>query len=169
MDADAAPIVVGRITAAHGVRGWVRVASFTDPADNLLTYQPWLIRQGDAWQPLVVVEVRRQGKGFIARIQGCDDRDRAQLLSGRDIGVPASELPEPDEDEYYWFELEGLAVQTTTDVDLGTVQRVFATGANDVLVVRGNDRERLLPFVAAVVLEVDRVRRVITVDWDPEL
>ncbi len=169
MDADAAPIVVGRITAAHGVRGWVRVASFTDPADNLLTYQPWLIRQGDAWQPLVVVEVRRQGKGFIARIQGCDDRDRAQLLSGRDIGVPASELPEPDEDEYYWFELEGLRVVTTAAVELGRVEQVFATGANDVLVVRDGERERLLPFIAAVVLEVDREQRVITVDWDPEL
>ncbi len=169
MAAERDPIVVGRITGAHGIRGWVRVTSFTDPVDNLLGYRPWLVRQTDAWQPLEVVEVRRRGQKFVARIEGCDDRDQAEAWAGCDIGVPAEQLPEPEEDEYYWFELEGLAVKTATGTDLGTVERIFATGANDVLVVRGNDRERLLPFVAAVVLEVDRVRRVITVDWDPEL
>lgn len=168
MEAGNDPIVVGRITGAHGVRGWVKVASFTDPVDNLLDYRPWLVRQGAAWQPLKVLEVHRRGKGFVARIEGCDDRDGAEAWAGRDIGVPADRLPEPEEDEYYWFELEGLQVTTTAGIDLGQVERVFATGANDVLVVRKEDREHLLPFIAAVVLEVDRVRRVITVDWDPE-
>lgn len=168
-DAAQEPIVVGRITAAHGVRGWVKIASFTEPVENLLDYRPWWIRCGDGWQELPVVDIRPQGKGYIARIEGCADRDQAGSFRGVDLWVPAARLPDTDADEFYWFELEGLEVVTEQGVALGRVDHLFATGANDVLVVKDGGRERLLPFIADVVIEVDLERARMRVDWDPEL
>lgn len=170
-DADARQglIVVGRITGVYGVRGWVRLASFTDPMDNLLAYRPWLMEDRGNWRELVIHEVRPHGKGFVARIEGCDDRDDAARFAGRDLCVPAERLPQAEEDEYYWFELEGLKVVGTDGFEFGTVDHLFATGANDVMVVKDGPRERLLPFIADVIVEVDRGRGLIRVDWDPEL
>lgn len=180
-EADANPepalIVIGRITGVYGVRGWVRLASFTDPIDNLLDYQPWLIEdrgQGQIqsqreWRELRVHEVRPQGKGFVARIEACNDRDEAARFAGRDLCIPAERLPQAEDDEYYWLDLEGLEVVTTDGIELGKVDHLFATGANDVMVVKDGKRERLLPFIADVIVEVDRSARLIRVDWDPEL
>lgn len=168
-DAEEALIVVGRITGVYGVRGWVRLASFTDPVDNLLAYRPWLIEVRGSRRELKIDEVRPHGKGYVAHIDGCDDRDEAARFAGRDLCVPAHRLPQAEENEYYWFELEGLKVVTTAGVELGRVDQLFATGANDVMVVRDGRRERLLPFIADVVVDVDRGRRLIQVDWDPEL
>lgn len=167
-DADAARIVVGRITGVYGVRGWVRLASFTDPVDNLLDYRPWLIEDRNGWRELAVHEVRPHGKGFVARIDDCDDRDQAARFTGRDLCIPADRLPKPDEDEYYWFELEGLKVVNTEGIELGEVDHLFATGANDVMVVKEGPRERLLPFIADVIVEVQRSEGLIRVVWDPE-
>jgi len=168
-EAGQALIVVGRITGVYGVRGWVRLASFTDPMENLLAYRPWLIEDLGQRRELIVHEVRRQGKGFVARIDDCDDRDEALRYAGRDLCMPAERLPQAEEDEYYWFELEGLKVVNTDGVELGTVDHLFATGANDVMVVKAGPRERLLPFIADVIVEVERGARLIKVNWDPEL
>ncbi len=168
-DAGQALIIVGRITGVYGVRGWVRLASFTDPTDNLLAYRPWLIEECGVWRELPIHDVRRQGKGFVARIEGCDDRDEAVRFAGYDLCVPVDRLPQAEEDEYYWFELEGLKVATTDGIELGMVDHLFATGGNDVMVVKDGTRERLLPFIADVVVEVDRSEGLIRVDWDPEL
>lgn len=167
-NAEQALIVVGRITGVYGVRGWVRLVSFTDPKDNLLAYQPWLIEERGEWRELRVHEVRPQGKGFVARVDDCVDRDEAARYAGLDLCMPADRLPQADEDEYYWFELEGLEVVNTQGVEFGKVDHLFATGANDVMVVKDGQRERLLPFVADVIVEVDRGGHLIRVDWDPE-
>lgn len=172
-DADAgagqARIVVGRITGVYGVRGWVRLASFTDPIENLLAYRPWLVEDRGVWRELVVHEVRPQGKGFVARIEGCGDRDEAARFAGRDLCMPAERLPQAEEGEYYWFELEGLRVVNADGIEFGKVDHLFATGANDVMVVRDGPRERLLPFIADVIVEVQRSEGVIRVEWDPGL
>ncbi|MCC5886453.1 MAG: ribosome maturation factor RimM [Gammaproteobacteria bacterium] len=162
-------IVVGRITGVYGVRGWVRLASFTDPVDNLLDYRPWLLEDRGQWREVVIDEVRPHGKGFVARIDSCEDRDEAARFAGRDLCIPADRLPAAEEDEYYWFELEGLKVVGTDGIELGRVDHLFATGANDVMVVKDGTRERLLPFIADVIVEVDRSEGLIRVDWDPEL
>lgn len=167
MEADR-PVVVGRITRAHGVRGWVRVQSWTAPPENLLGYGPWLLREGDAWRTLAVDEVDRQPKGLIARLEGVGDRDAAERLAGREIAVPRSCLPAAEEDEYYWFDLVGLGVRTPDGRELGRVERLLETGANDVLVVRGEDRERLVPFIESVVQEVDLEAGRLVADWDPD-
>lgn len=163
-DPGARLLVLGRIIGLYGVRGWVRVFSETEPRQNILTYRPWYL-DGVAH---TVAEGRLHGKGVVARLAGCEDRDAAALLLNREIAIRRDQLPPPRPDEFYWADLEGLAVHTADGQDLGLVDHLFATGANDVLVVRG-ERERLLPFVWGQVIEdVDFVSGVIRVHWDPD-
>jgi 16S rRNA processing protein RimM len=160
---DARRIPVGRIGAPHGVRGWVRIHSDTEPPENILGYRPWLV-DGIA---MAVVEGRRHGKALIAKLEGCDDRDSAAALSGRPIAVRRDQLPPAAADELYWADLEGLSVRTVDGRDLGRVSHLFPTGANDVMVVQG-ERERLVPFVwGQVVKDIDFGCGQILVDWDP--
>jgi 16S rRNA processing protein RimM len=159
-------LVLGRIAGVYGLRGWVKVFSETDPRENILRYSPWYL--GEAQAPRAVSEGRRHGKAVIARLAGCEDRDQAAALVGKAIAVPREQLPPPTEDELYWADLEGLAVETLDGTPLGRVDHLFATPANDVLVVAG-ERERLLPFLwEQVVREVDFERGLIRVDWDPD-
>lgn len=159
-------IVLGRISGVHGVRGWVKVFSETDPREGILGYRQWLL--GDEATPRRVREGQRHGKSIIALLDGCADRDQAAALIGREIAVTRDQLPPPSPDEFYWCDLEGLEVVTREGVSLGRVDHLFATSANDVLVVTG-ERERLLPFVwEQVVCDVDFERARIEVDWDPE-
>lgn len=164
MSAGRRPIRLGHISGVYGVRGWVRVFSETDPLDNLLGYSPWRI----AGETRALIDGRRHGKGLIARLEGCDDRDAAATLIGEPITVLREQLPPPAADEFYWADLEGLEVETSEGTRLGVVRRLMATGANDVLVVAG-ERERLLPFVwDDVVLGVDFDTGRIRVRWDPD-
>jgi 16S rRNA processing protein RimM len=157
-------VALGRIGAPHGVRGWVRIFSDTEPPENILRYRPWLVDDRETQ----VIEGRRHGKALIALLVGCEDRDAAAALAGRRIMVYRDQLPPPRSDEFYWIDLEGLAVQTSSGVELGRVSHLFATGANDVLVVQG-ERERLLPFVwGQVVRDVDFGAGRILVDWDAD-
>lgn len=166
--------VVGRILGVHGVQGWVKVYSYTDPMDNLQHYQPWHLKQGSHWKPVKVTGFRPQGKGLIAQIDGITDRDEAASLVGQDIGVPRDLLPTSGEGEYYWRDLIGLRVRHVDGMDLGKVVRMLETGANDVLAVRGDSnsldrRERLIPWLPDdVITEVNLAEGRMTVDWDPE-
>jgi 16S rRNA processing protein RimM len=163
------PVVLGRISGLFGVAGWVRIFSHTSPRENILSYSPWYLLRGGRWERLGLEEGRRQGRSVVARLSGCADRDQAALLVGCDIAVRRDQLPEAGEDEYYWTDLEGLRVRTVDGVDLGVVDHLFETGANDVVVVRG-DRERLIPYLwDRVVRSVDLEAGEMTVDWDPEL
>ena len=161
-------IIMGRIAGPYGVRGWVRVVSYTQVPDRLLEYVPWYLRRGEQWQPTGIVEAKRHSKGLLVRLTGCEDRDTAAGLTGSDIGVHRSQLPPAAAGEYYWSDLIGLMVQTLDGRPLGMVDHLIETGANDVLVVRG-ERERLIPFVrGGVIHEVDLDKRIIRVDWDPD-
>jgi 16S rRNA processing protein RimM len=146
----------------------VRVFSYTEPRDNIVHYQPWYLRRGNAWQPRRVAEGRTHGKGVIARLENCEDRDQALALMHCEVGVRREQLPATAPGEYYWNDLLGLAVVTLQNELLGKVDHLLETGANDVLVVTG-DRERLIPFVVdQVVKRVDLDAGVIQVDWDKE-
>lgn len=159
-------LVLGRISGVYGVRGWVKVFSDTAPRENILTYKPWYL--GAARTECRLAEGRRHGKGLVARIDGCEDRDRAAALVGREIAVRREQLPPPRAGELYWVDLEGLAVETLDAIPLGRVDHLFATAANDVLAVKG-ERERLLPFIwGQVIREVDFEGGRIRVDWDPD-
>lgn len=161
-------ILLGRILGAFGVRGEVKIDSFTDPPRALLKYQPWVLSHRNAEREIHSASGRETPKGLIALLPGIEDRDAAEALRGAELWVPRSRLPAPKPGEHYWVDLEGLTVFNREGVEFGTVSHLFDTGANDVLVVAG-DRERLIPYVPGqFVLDVDFDAGRITVDWDPE-
>ena len=159
-------IALGYISAVHGIKGWVKVNSWTRPMEAILQYQPWLL--GEDKEPVTIVDGRKQGKGIAALLPGFEDREQAVTLVGTQIFVRRDQLPATTSDEYYWADLEGLKVKTTKGELLGRVEKLMETGANDVLVIRGN-REHLVPFIhGQYVTRVDLEDGMIEVDWDPE-
>ena len=162
-------ILVGRIVGLHGVAGEVKLESYTEPRTRIFRYQPWLLSSATGDREISGCRGREQGKGMVATLPDVVDRDRAASLVGCEIKVRRSALPEPRPDEYYWTDLEGLEVITIDGVALGRISHLLATGANDVMVVRDGERERLLPFVLEdYVKTVDFEAGRVTVDWDPE-
>ena len=140
--------------------------SYTEPREAVLNYDRWLLSGKDGWQEATVAEGQRHGKTVIVRIDGCDDRDQAAKLIGTEIGVPREELPETTGDQYYWSDLEGLRVVNRDGTELGKVNYLLETGANDVMVLKG-ETERLIPFVMdKVVINVDLDEGRIEVDWE---
>ena len=159
-------LIVGRVTGVYGLRGWVKVFSETEPRENILRYSPWYL--GPSGTERAVAEGKRHGKSIIARLQGCEDRDTAAALIGAVIALRRAQMPPPGANEFYWADLEGLTVETLEGRELGRVDRLFSTAANDVVVVKG-ERERLIPFLwDDVIRDVDFERGVMRVDWDPE-
>ena len=163
-------VPVGRIVGLHGVQGWIKLESWTEPRTKIFDYHPWLLATApDAVTEVTGAKGRPQGKGLVAQLPGVDDRDTAAALVGSDIYVAREQLPPPGKDEYYWVDLEGLEVVTTEGAVLGRVSHLFATGANDVVVVRDGTRERLIPFIqGSYVHSVDLSGGRMVVDWDPE-
>jgi 16S rRNA processing protein RimM len=160
------PVVLGRISGLFGVKGWVKVYSYTEPREAVLNYRRWLMSDADGWREATVAEGQRHGKTVIARIDGYVDRDQAAELVGAEIAVPRDALPETEEDRFYWSDLEGLRVVHRDGTELGRVAYLLETGANDVMVVQG-ERERLIPFVMGkVILGVDLADGRIDVDWE---
>jgi 16S rRNA processing protein RimM len=162
--------LLGRVAGAFGVRGECRLESWTEPRDAIFRYHPWTLRDArGALREVGRVRGRGMGKHVIAQLPGVADRDQAAAMHGTEILVPRSALPPPAPGEYYWVDLEGLDVLTVEGVALGRVSHLFSTGANDVLVVRDGERERLLPFLPPdTIREVDFAAGRITVDWDPD-
>ena len=160
------PVVLGRILGLFGVRGWVKVYSYTEPREAVLDYDRWLLSDNGEWQEATVAEGQRHGNTIIARLDGYVDRDQAASLVGTEIGVPRESLPQTGKDEFYWSDLEGLRVVLSDGRELGRVEYLLETGANDVMVVKG-EQERLIPFVMdKVVLGVDLDKGEIEVDWE---
>lgn len=164
-------IVLGRIVAPFGVQGWVKIHPFgDDPLSWRRMPQWWLAADenasADAWRPLTLRACRAHGKALVAAFAEAGDRNAAEALQGMYVGAPREALPAPAEDEYYWHDLIGLAVYNERDEALGTVSGLLSTGAHDVLQVREGDDERLIPFVAAYVLEVDLAARRVKVAWE---
>ncbi len=160
---------MGRVVGPYGVRGWLRIQPYTLRSETVLEYQPWRVRQrSGAIETPTVLEAKVHGKGVIVRIAECQMREDVQRWTGGVIECPVSALPGLAAGEYYWGELLGLTVETTEGRVLGSVHQLLETGANDVLVVRATDRDRLIPYIAAVVRRVDKDARRIVVDWDPD-
>ena len=166
--------VIGQVTSVFGVKGWLKVYSYTEPKEGILNYPNWTLILNGQRIPAKLEDGRRQGQGIVVRLKGIDDRDVARTYCGADIKVPTSELPALPEGEYYWHQLEGLMVYTPDGECLGRVDHLMETGSNDVLVVRATDesidqRERLIPYLPEqVVRAVSLADSTMTVDWDPE-
>ena len=159
-------VALGYISAVHGIKGWVKIHSWTRPIEAILDYQPWLL--GKEQKPVSILDGRKQGKSLVALLPGTNDREQASEFVGQKIFVERKQLPETGPDEYYWSDLEGLEVHTLDGEILGRVDRLMETGANDVLVIRGQ-REHLVPFIQGqFVRRIDLETGRIDVDWDPE-
>jgi len=162
-------VIMGRIAAAHGIRGWVRIQPFTEYLDSLLAYRKWWIgHEHGPWREVEVGQREVHNKTLAAQLPDCPDRTAAEKLKGLLIAVPRSSLPEQDEGEYYWSDLIGLAVVNEAGVPLGTVANLLETGANDVLSVQGDGGEILIPFVASAIRRVDLKNKTIRVDWSAD-
>ncbi len=177
-------LVAGKITAVYGVKGWVKVHSYTSPPEGLFKYSHWDLQgvldnvsTGRTLLPYELIDYRAHGKGFVAQLKGVDDRDQASLLCLKEIRVEMGELPLLPEGDYYWQQLIGLNVFTTQGKKpllLGTITRLFETGANDVFEVAPcegsiDKRSRLLPYVPGIhVTKVDLASGEMIVDWDSE-
>lgn len=159
-------VLVGRIAAAHGVKGWLRVRSYTEPAENILRYSPWLLSLGESQQQYHVLGGRQHGRGVLAHLQGVNDRNAAQMLSGAEVRVARTAFAVPGKDCHYWADLLGMRVVNRAGDALGVVDELMRTGANDVMVLIG-DRRRLVPYLPGrTIMNVDLEQGVITVDWE---
>jgi 16S rRNA processing protein RimM len=158
-------VTVGRVSGVHGVKGWLKIHSYTEPRGNVAGFPVWVVRRGEREQLLAVEEARAQGRSVVAKLAGIDDRDAALEWVGAQIAVERAQLPPSAPGEYYWTDLEGLEVRASDGEVLGTVDHLLATGSNDVLVIAG-ERQRLIPFVLGdVVRSVDLEAGLIVVDW----
>ena len=173
---------MGRIGAPFGVKGWVKLFSFTDPADNLLDYHRfWVVVANESagesanggLQSLEFDEIKVHGKDFVGHIKDCDVREQACRYTGQELWIAETELPALDAG-FYWYQPEGLRVVTTSGQDLGKVHHLLETGANDVLVVKGDAQsvdqsERLVPYIKdSVIRQVDLKQATIVVEWDKD-
>lgn len=162
-------VVMGRVAGAQGIQGWIKVQPYTAEPEGLLDYRSWWLgdeKQG--WRELDVLNSSLHGRGLIAQLMGCSDRNTAETYKGLLIAIPRSRMPAPDEDEYYWTDLIGLEVRNLEDQRLGVVDKLQDTGANQVLCVKGERGEVLIPFIASAVREVDLEDKFIRVDWQAD-
>ena len=142
--------------------------SFTEDRENILEYSPWMLKKGDETKSLKVLDGQLQGKAVVARLDGINDRDQAASLMGWDIYISSAQLPAARKGEYYWSDLIGLAVETQSGVQLGTIDGLLETGANDVVIIKG-ERERVIPFLQGqTIINIDLAAGKMVVDWDPD-
>ena len=169
-------LVVGRVSAVFGVRGWVKIVSYTERPEDIVNYQPWLVDRAGVQQSLEVDDWKGHGDSLLVHLKGVDDRDIAGDWCQRDIRVAMTLLPELSDSQFYWHQLEHLVVYSHFEEEvrrLGTVTSILETGANDVLVVTGDEesidrRERLIPYAEQYVLNIDLGLQRIDVAWDPD-
>ncbi len=160
-------VTLGRVSGLFGVKGWLKVHSYTDPRESIVGFETWVLRSGNDEQTVELEDGRKQGRTVAAKLKAIDDRDQARALVGAEIAVERDALAPCEPGEYYWTDLEGSTVVTAEGDTLGRLDYVFETGGHDVMVVEG-DRQRLIPFVQEkVVREVRLEQGVIVVDWDP--
>lgn len=167
-------IVVGKFGASYGIRGWLKVFSYTDDAESIFDYAPWFVNHKGTWVEYKIESWKRHNKGMVVKLAGLDMREDANLLTNVEIAIDPNSLPELSEDEFYWRELFGMQVFNTQGYHLGEVIDIMETGSNDVLVVKANlkdafgQKERLIPFLEEQVIKhIDRDAQRIEVDWDP--
>lgn len=157
-------VVMGRVVAPYGVLGWVKIHPDTEYIDSLFDYETWWLGKENIWQPYQIEAAKVHNDVLVVKLKNVNDRDAAFTLKGKQVSVPRSELPETEENEYYWSDLIGLDVKNQQDIDFGKITDVFETGAHDVVVVKG-DKERLIPFTNQTVLNVDLSAKTMLVDW----
>ncbi|MDH5552283.1 MAG: ribosome maturation factor RimM [Nitrosomonas sp.] len=166
-------VVMGHITGAFGIRGWIKVSPYTEAIDSLLDYSSWWLRRNDdEWHKVEITDGQAAGNALTAKLKECADRNEAAKYKGMQIAIPRDQFPdlsENDEESYYWSDLIGSEVINIQGEKLGKVTGLLETGANDVLVVHdagsSSKKERLIPYIEPVIKEIDLASSRIIVDW----
>lgn len=164
-DESAALIELGAVGAPFGVRGWVKLRSYTDPPDRLLEYPRLQLRLGGVWKPYAVEDRGRSGGQLTVKLAGVGDRNAALALRAAPVGLPRSALPPSGARDFYRADLIGCEVQSVAGVALGVLEHFVETPAHPVMVVRGA-REYWVPAVPPHLHRVDLAARRVVVAWD---
>ena len=164
---DATYVTVGKIGSTYGVRGWLKIHSYTEISTDILNFSPWYLADTQKqWHALNIEEGKVHGLGIIAKFTGVNTKEDARPFAGKIIAITRSQLPELKKHEYYWSDLEGLTVINKDGIILGKVVYLLATGSNDVLVVKG-DSEFGIPYLpGSVIIQVNLAKQEILVDWE---
>lgn len=167
IDKSSAYVIVGKIASTHGVKGWLKILSYTEHGPDIIHYLPWrILNAAGEWEVLSIEESKVQETGILAKFSGIDTPEVAKQLTGKTIAIERSLLPRLSSDEFYWSDLEGMDVININGQNLGKVRYLMATGSNDVLVVKG-EKEHAIPYLKGTVIkEVDMAKRQILVDWE---
>jgi 16S rRNA processing protein RimM len=160
-------IIVGQFGQSYGIKGWLKIHSLTDPPENILQYVPWQTQQQNQWRRVTVTDTKQQGNQILVKLAECDSPETAKTYTNSPIAIEQEQLPKLAAEEYYWNDLVGLTVINQEGVNFGTVDSLFATGSNDVLVVKG-DRQRLLPYTQDVIISVDLAGKIMRVNWEAD-
>lgn len=161
-------VVMARIGSPFGIKGWIKLQTFTEYADSLDAFDSWFLSTPKGWEEVDVEDFAVNVKATVAKLHGCDDRTAAELLQKREIAVPRDWLETADDGAYYWIDLIGADVVNEAGERLGSIETLMETGANDVLVVKSGAAEILIPFVDEYLLNVDRDKKIITVRWEKD-
>lgn len=163
-------VVMGKVAAAQGIQGWIKVQPYTAQPGSLTAYRTWWLgNETQGWRELDVLQsALHGGKTVVAQLMGCHDRTTAEKYKGLLIAIPRNRLPQPEQGEYYWSDLIGLEVVNIAGERLGIVENLQDTGANQVLFVAGENGEILIPFIESAIREVNLAEKVIRVDWQAD-
>jgi len=161
-------IITGKVGAAYGIKGWLKIHSFTEDASQILQYNPWYLAEGSNWQAFKVEDGRQHGKGVVVKFAGFETPETARVLAGRKIAIKREQLAPLAQNEYYWADLEGLTVIDQKGQTLGQISYMLATGSNDVIVIKDQaGKEQAIPYLpGSVVKQIDLNQRLMYVDWD---
>lgn len=157
-------VELGRLGAPQGLKGWMRIQSFTDPPDGLLEYPSWRIRSAGGAELRRLAEARLQGRGWLVRLEGVETREAAEALTGSTVEIERTQLPALGEREYYQSDLVGCRVTNVDGIELGVVSHFIEAPAHPVMAVVGT-RERLIPATPGHLRRVDLNAKALLVDW----
>lgn len=168
-------IIIGKFGGHHGIKGWLKIHSYTRPEVQLSDYRTVYVlcrNESAEWRQLEIESYSRSGKSMIGKIERISRREDAEQFLGCSIAVKRKQLENLGDNEYYWFDIIGSEVENLEGIKFGTVVEMLETGANDVLVVRpgheSQSEERLIPWVDQVISHFDLETKLIKVDWDED-
>lgn len=161
-------VIMGRFAKPHGVRGWIKVVSFTDPIENLLDYKIWQVQHRSASQIVTMQSGKICGPFLIVKLEGIENPETVKYYTNGFIAIERGALPSLKEGEYYWSDLIGLRVISVDGLNFGTVTSLIETTSNDVLIVKDRHHERVIPYISKVVKSVNVEENSIIVDWEAD-
>lgn len=168
MQQNTPPLIVGRIGRIYGVKGWLKIFSFTRPTKNIFSYSPWFLKINDTSHAINFEKFRKHGEDFLVKFLGIDNPEDASHYINHDIVITEEQLPQLNDGEHYWRDLISLKVINQNGFLLGKVTDLIETGANDVFVVTNNDKHKILiPYVKGLYIRnIDLRTQTINVDWE---